>query len=50
MLLFSPIIVLLGQDNNNQSAVVVLGDEDRNEKDEYMEKDLPAVIGKNSVF
>ena len=50
MLLFSPIIVLLGQDNNNQSAVVVLGDEDRNEKDEYKEKDLPAVIGKNSVF
>ena len=38
----SPIVVLLGQDENNQSAVVVLGDEDQDDKD----GDVSAVIGK----
>ena len=35
-------MVLLGQDENNQSAVVVLGDEDQDDKD----GDVSAVIGK----
>lgn len=46
----SPVVVLLGQDQNNQSAVVVLGDEE-DRRDIGPGDDISAVIGElNTIY
>ena len=44
----SPVVVLLGQDQNNQSAVVVLGDEE-DRRDIGPGDDISAVIGERQT-